>query len=187
MSAREPDPSEQRPGELLPRVYEELRGLARARFSSLGRSPTLQTTALVHEAWMRLDQGRAIGEECRAHFYGAAANAMRNVLVEQARRKARLKRGGHWRRVPITETSPQPSGVAPEELLALDEALERFAEENPRMAEIVRLRYFTGLSIAEVARALGIPESRVEREWRFARSWLQREIDGGCRPDAAPR
>lgn len=164
--------------ELLPLVYERLRREARFQLARLRPEPTLQATALVHEAWLRVTAGRDPGWECRAHFFGAAARAMRNILVEDARRKSRLKRGAGWRRVPGSELAAPEPGLAAEDLVALDEALRRLERLNPLQVEVVVLRFFLGLGTAEIARYLGLSRKRVEREWRFARAWLQNQLDG---------
>lgn len=164
--------------DLLPLVYDELRRLARRRLAHLQPGQTLQATALVHEAWIRV-----IGEadpqwDCRAHFFGAAAKAMRNILVEQHRKKKSLKRGGDRLRVDEEEASPVTIDPPVDDLLALDEALKRLEKKDRIKAEVVMLRFFTGLSMPEVAEVLQLPLTRVEREWRFTRSWLQREMAG---------
>jgi RNA polymerase sigma factor (TIGR02999 family) len=164
--------------ELLPLVFDELRRLARARLAHLAPGQTLQATALVHEAWMRVVGDEDPGWECRAHFFAAAAQAMRNILVESLRRKHSLRHGAG--RVPL-EGSELPAielGAPAPDLLALDEALERLRARDEVKARIVMLRFFTGLSMPEIADVLGLPLTRVEREWRFSRAWLQREVDG---------
>lgn len=155
--------------ELLPLVYEELRRLARAR---LGRQPpgaTLQPTALVHEAYMKLIGTADPGWDNRAHFFGAAAQAMRNILVDQARRKGAVKRGGHVSRVEDFEPVIEPPA---EDILALDEALTELEKQDERKARIVMLHYFGGLTLEETAAALKISVPTVQREWRFTRSLL---------------
>lgn len=162
--------------ELLPLVYDELRELAEARLARTPPGQTLQATALVHEAWLRVVGDADPGWDCRAHFFAAAARAMRNILVDQARRKGRLKHGGGRKRVAegaAEEPSIEPPMV---EMAALDEALRRLEARDPRKARIVELRFFTGLTMAEVAEVMEMSLSRVEAEWRFARSWLQREV-----------
>jgi RNA polymerase sigma factor (TIGR02999 family) len=176
--------------ELLPRVYEELRRLARARMAKTPPGNTLQPTALVHEAYLRLVTGGDPGWKGRQHFFGAAARAMRDILVEQARRKARRKHGGDRQTVEIQlgELAVEPR---PEQLLALDEALTRLEQEDARGAQVVLLRYFGGLTEAETAAALGVSERTVRREWGYARSRLQRALadsdkGGGERDDGGP-
>ena len=163
--------------ELLPLVYDELRRLARSRLDRIGPGQTLQATALVHEAWLRLVGDEDPGWDCRAHFFGAAAKAMRNILVEQSRRKASLKRGGH--RARLDDEALDAIGLAPPiaEMLILDEALERLERRDSLKGRIVELRFFTGLSMREVAEVLRLPLSKVEQEWRFARAWLQRDVE----------
>ena len=163
-------------GELLPLVYEELRKLAAARMAQEKPGQTLQATALVHEAWLRL-----VGTEeqkswnSRGHFFGAAAEAMRRILVDRARQKARVRHGGGLERVDLDHVN-----LATEDndatVLAIHEALEKLAHESPQKAEIVKLRYFTGMENQEIADALGISLSSVERSWAYARSWLHREM-----------
>ncbi len=165
-------------GELLPLVYKELRSLAHARLARLEPGQTLQATALVHEAWIRILGHGDPGWECRAHFFGAAAQAMRNILVEQSRRKASLKHGGDRRRVDELALADVGVTAPVENLLMLDEALRRLEERDPLKTRLVELRFFTGLSMPEVAQVLGLPLTRVEREWRFTRSWLQRQMQG---------
>jgi RNA polymerase sigma factor (TIGR02999 family) len=167
-------------GELLPLVYKELRRLAQARLARLEPGQTLQATALVHEAWIRILGHGDPGWECRAHFFGAAAQAMRNILVEQSRRKASLKRGGDRLRLDddaIESLGALGMGAARPEMLVLDEALERLEKKDPLKGQIVELRFFTGLSMREVAEVMDLSLTRVETEWRFARSWLQNQVD----------
>jgi RNA polymerase sigma factor (TIGR02999 family) len=165
--------------ELLPLVYEELRKLAAHRMANEAAGHTLQPTALVHEAWLRLlkpeEQARF---ENRAHFFGAAAEAMRRILVDRARRKKALKHGGDLKRVDCDEVelaSPMPD----DELLALDEALDRLATVDTRAAEMVKLCFFVGLTQEEAARELGVSLATAERVWGFARAWLLREVRKG--------
>jgi RNA polymerase sigma factor (TIGR02999 family) len=175
------DGDEEAAGRLLEAVYEELRRLASARLARESPGPTLQATALVHEAYLRLFGKEGVSFENRAHFFGAAAEAMRRILVERARRRGSLKRGGDRQRVDLDE-----SGLAvlppPVELLAVDEALCRLESEDPAKAELVKLRYFAGLEIAEAARILGISRATADRHWAFARAWLYREIRKGDEP-----
>lgn len=187
---REPDPHlitrillkvQQEPraaDELLPLVYDELRRLAQSRLSRLGPGQTLQATALVHEAWVRVVGDDDPGWDCRAHFFGAAAKAMRNILVEQSRRKASLKRGGGRLRLGSEELAELGSEDPMESMLILNEALEKLEAKDEEKARIVELRFFTGLTMQEVAEVMNLPLIRVERAWRFTRSWLQREIEG---------
>ena len=161
--------------ELLPLVYQELRRLAAWHLANEQPNQTLQATALVHEAYLRLVNHHDPQWNGRRHFFGAAAEAMRRILVENARRKKRLKRGGNLERVDI-EDLDLPAPMPDDELLALDEALERLGLEDPRAAELVKLCFFVGLTQEEAARELGVSISTVERTWAFARAWLFREI-----------
>ena len=161
---------------LLPQVYEELRRLAAARLASERAGHTLQPTALVHEAYLRLIQGETgLGSdprwENRGHFFAAAARAMQRILVEHARARGRDKRGGGMKRVDLD--SSLAAGSDPDAMvLALDELLEKLGEHDPQKAELVRMRYFAGLTVEEAAEALGISVATAERHWAFARSWL---------------
>lgn len=170
--------------ELLPLVYEHLRGLATRELAKRGPGETLQATALVHEAWLHVVGRDDPGWQCRAHFFGAAARAMREILIQQARRKSSLRGGGAWKR---SEEAPRLSALDPEydeaDLLSLDEALARLEVENELQAQVVMLRFFTGLTMREIAEMLGLTEKRVEREWRFARAWLQRRLGSGAHLD----
>jgi len=156
-------------------VYKELRTLAEARLSKTPPGNTLQPTALVHEAYLRLVGAGDPGWEGRNHFFGAAAQAMRNILVEQARRKARIKHGGGRVRVDFDHVDP-PAEPPPEEVLAVNQAIEKLEAEDPRSAQVVVLRYFGGLTEPEAAAVLGVSESSVVRDWRYARTWLFREL-----------
>jgi len=163
--------------ELLPLVYNELRRLARSRMARLNPGQTLQPTALVHEAYLRVAGEMDPGWDGRGHFFAAAARAMRDILVDQARRRGSLKRGGDRGRV---EASESDLAIEPpsEDVLALDEALKRLEAEDPRKGQIVNLRYFARFSNEETAAALGVSVKTIEREWRFIRAWLQRELSG---------
>lgn len=160
--------------ELLPLVYEHLRSLARARVGSADQ--TMQATALVHEAWVRLGAREAVTWESRGHFYGAAARAMRHILVEQARRRRSIKRGGERRAEEFEPDVAAPDEAVGLDLEALDLALTRFQEVHPRPARLVTLRYFGGLEMAEIAEVLGISLRTAERDWTFARTWLRRAL-----------
>jgi RNA polymerase sigma factor (TIGR02999 family) len=164
--------------ELFARLYEELRRMATARMAREAPGQTLQATALVHEAWLRLGGDNQPSWENRAHFFAAAAEAMRRILVDNARRKQRLKRGGDYERVDI-ESVELPSPMPDDQLLELDEALTRLAAVDSRAADVVKLRYFVGMTEPEVAHELGLSLATVERSWAFARAWLFREIRGG--------
>jgi RNA polymerase sigma factor (TIGR02999 family) len=161
---------------LLPLVYDELRGLAKARLAHERPDHSLQATALVHEAYLRMLAGRGPSWNDRRHFYHAAAQAMRRILIEHARKRGRLKRGGG--RVQVTMDDIQVGhGLPLEDMLALDEALARLDERDPRMAEVVHLRFFAGLSVEETAAALEVSERTVKREWAVARAWLYEALD----------
>src|SRR5262245_17052194 len=161
--------------DLLPEVYAELRRLAQALTVKLQPGQTLQPTALVHEAYLKLVRNQDPGWEGRRHFFGAAAQAMREILVEQARRKGSRKRGGDARRVELVEGLAVIEPPA-DNLLAVDEAIGKLQADKPHLAEIAMLRYFAGLSVPEAAAVLGISPSTLAREWRFARAWLAREL-----------
>src|SRR5512139_2814508 len=162
--------------QLLPLVYEELRKLAAAKMAQEKPGQTLQATALVHEAWLRLagsEEQKAWNS--RGHFFGAAAEAMRRILVDRARQKARVRHGGDMERVDlehVTIATEDSDGT----VLAIHEALEKLAVESPQKAEIVKLRYFTGMEHAEIAQVLGVSEPTVRRHWAYARSWLYAEL-----------
>jgi len=165
--------------QLLPLLYQELRRLARSLLSKKPPGQTLQPTALVHEAYLRLTEDVDSSWDSRGHFFAAAAQAMREILVDEARRKDALKRGGDRKRTPLDEASISIEAPS-EDLLALDEALKRLELDDPRKGRIVSLRYFAGLTIEETAQSMGISTATVEREWRYVRVWLQREISGGA-------
>ena len=162
--------------DLLPLVYGELRRLAAGKMANEAAGHTLQATALVHEAWLRLHKPQNQIWNNRAHFFGAAAEAMRRILVENARRKHRLKRGGHLERVDL-DAVEIPSPLPDEELLALDEALDRLAEIDQRAAQVVKLCFFVGLTQEAAAKELHLSIATVERSWAFARAWLFREVE----------
>src|SRR5262245_17781165 len=160
--------------ELLPLVYQELRQLAAARMAAEAPGQTLRPTALVHDAYLRL-----VGDQQfdgRGHFFAAAAEAMRRVLVDRARDKARQKRGGGLRQIDLTDI-PDRTDNDPHLLLSLDEALERLAAEDPAAAGVAKLHLFTGLSIDEAATALGVSRATAYRNWTYARAWLQDALD----------
>jgi RNA polymerase sigma factor (TIGR02999 family) len=165
-------------GRLLPLVYDELRKLAASRMAEEAPGNTLGPTALVHEAYLRLVGPADVARwDNRGHFFAAAAEAMRRILVEAARRKQRAKHGGGRGRVALG--AAQPAAPDPRhDLIALDAALTRLAAEDPQAAKLVELRHFTGLSVAEAARALGISPRSADRVWAFARAWLHRELTG---------
>jgi RNA polymerase sigma factor (TIGR02999 family) len=170
--------------QLLPLVYEELRQLAAEKLAQERPGQTLQPTALVHEAYLRLvDVDNAPQWNSRGHFFAAAAEAMRRILVEGARRKKRRKRGGDWRRWDIQVNEPAVEGPGAD-ILAVDEALTEMAREHPDKVELVKLRYFAGMTLAEAAAALGISTATADRRWRYARAWLARHLrqepSAGC-------
>ena len=164
--------------ELLPLVYDELRALARARMAALPPGNTLQATALVHEAYVRLVKDTHLDWNGRAHFFGAAARAMRQILVDRMRAKGSVKRGGDRRRVDADDVDI-PIAPLNLDVLALNQALERLEEEDPRKAQIVLLRYFAGLDREETANCLGISIRTVDREWRYIAARLHQELSGG--------
>jgi len=161
--------------ELLPVVYSELRRLAGQRLSREAAGQTLQATALVHDAWLRLVGGDDPGWENRAHFFGAAAEAMRRILVEKARRRKRLKHGGEWERIDL-DAIELPEQVSSDDILALNDALDELEKLKPEDAQVVKLRFFSGLSNEEVAAALGRSLWSVKNSWAFSRVWLYRQI-----------
>lgn len=162
--------------QLLPLVYEELRRLAAARMAHEPPGQTLQPTALVHEAWMRLAGSGNPRWNSRAHFFGAAAEAMRRILIDQARRKLARRHGGGQVRVDLTGIDPA-GPVQDEELVLVDEAVGRLAAHDPRKAELVKLRYFAGLTTPEAAGILGISVPTADRWWSYCRAWLFQEIE----------
>src|SRR5580658_9425268 len=166
--------------ELLPLVYGELRKLAAAKMANESPNQTLQPTALVHEAWLRLTGNENVKWDGRAHFFGAAAEAMRRILIDNARRKRALRHGGGQQRLDIADVEIATSGKE-DELLAMDEALEKFALEDKQKAELVKLRYFAGLSVEEAAQILGVSIPTAKRWWAYARAWLFEEMKGGCK------
>ena len=161
--------------ELLPLVYDELRSLARAKMAREKPGQTLQPTALVHEAYIRLVQGADPGWEGRRHFFGAAAEAMRRILIERARRQAAGKHGGEAERVTLTDVAGEQP-VEPETLIAIDEALTRLEKIDAEMADVVKLRYFAGMSVEETAESLRLSTRTVSRHWMGARAWLMKEL-----------
>lgn len=162
--------------ELLPLVYDQLRALARERLRHERAGHTLTATALVHEAHLRLAEGRRVPWASEAHFYVAAAEAMRQILLDHARSRNRVKRGGGRRRVPLNvlDLAAEPDA---DEILALDEQLRRLEEHRPDAAAVVRLRFFAGLTIDQAAGVLGQSPRQVDRLWSYARAWLYRELE----------
>lgn len=173
--------------ELLPLVYEELRLLAAQKMSQEPPGQTLQATALVHEAYLRLVEAKDQSWNSRGHFFKAAAEAMRRILVDNARRKKSLRAGGEHQQIDIDQAGlwalTLSDESSSEDLLALDEALERLSEMDPRNAELVKLRYFAGLSLDQVAKIEGVSRRTATRWWTYARAWLHREINGGIDSD----
>ena len=177
--------------QLLPLVYEELRQLAAHKLAQEKPGQTLQATALVHEAYLRLvtasrsrgDQGKEeeVSWDSRRHFFAAAAEAMRRILIDSARRKRRLKHGGNLKRVDL-DAAARVGRAQEVDLLALDEALTKLGAAEPVKAELVKLRFFAGMTIPEAARVLGISRATAERYWTYARVWLYCEMDGPDRP-----
>jgi RNA polymerase sigma factor (TIGR02999 family) len=174
IEAGDPSGAEQ----LLPLVYDELRRLAAQRLAHEKPDQTLQATALVHEAYLRLvDQHDAQQWNNRGHFFGAAAEAMRRILVENARRKGSLKRGADHQRIELSAVEGNLSGPH-DDILALDEALEKLESQDPRKAKLVKLRFFAGLTNEQAAQALGISTSTADNDWAYARCWLRLELSG---------
>lgn len=167
--------------ELLPLVYRSLREMAQRQMGGQRSGHTLQATALVHEAYLRLVGSQNIGWESRAHFYAAAAESMRCILIDHARRSGAKKRGGGRRR-DIASVADLAREETVAEALEIDEAIEALRREDPRAASIVHLRFYTGLSVDESASALNIAPSTVDREWRYARAWLLRYLRKGEEP-----
>lgn len=164
--------------ELLPLVYHELRRLASVRLADEKPGQTLQATALVHEAYLRLvDVSQLQNWNSRGHFFGAAAEAMRRILIEQARRKNSQKRGGGQHRVELSDADIVDSDN-PLDLIALDEALSRLEREDPRAAQVVKLRFFGGLTIKQAAEAIGVSAATADNDWAYARSWLRMQLAG---------
>jgi RNA polymerase sigma factor (TIGR02999 family) len=161
--------------DLLPALYDELRRLAASQMSRGAPGSTLQPTALVHEAWMRLggDQRRF---ENKSHFFSAAAEAMRHILIDRARQRRALKHGGDQQRVDIQEIEIPVNQDDDDQVIAVSEAVDKLAREHPEIAELVKLRCFVGMEVNEAAQALGIPRTTAYRRWMFARTWLYKEL-----------
>lgn len=168
--------------ELLPLVYEELRKLAAARMAAEAPGQTLQPTALVHEAYVRLVGDAADHWDGRGHFFAAAAEAMRRILVEQARRKGRGRHGGGLRRVDLLDAEFAAVPSSDDEILLLDEALTRLASVRPQAAELVKLRFFSGIAVEEAAAVIGMSPRTARRLWVFARAWLRRDMERATSP-----
>lgn len=161
--------------DLLPVIYEDLRGIASQKLSRESNDHTLQPTALVHEAYMRLVSSKSDNWENRAHFFGAAAEAMRRILIDHARKKRRLKRGGKGKKFELDEQA-LVQNTDSDDLLALDEALSELELLDKEKAELVKLRFFGGMSMPEAAKVLGIPPRTADRYWAYARAWLHRHV-----------
>ena len=179
LSGTDTDP--RRADELMPLVYDELRRLADHYLRGERRGHTLQATALVHEAYLKLVDQTRVNWQGRTHFFAVGARVMRHLLIDHARGRGRAKRGGDWHRVTLSEgVAPGSAGdLSPDELLALEECLDRLAELDPRQARVVELRFFGGLTVAEVAGLLGVSRRTVEGDWTHARAWLARELSRG--------
>ena len=167
--------------ELFPLVYDELRRLAAQRLSREKPGQTLQATALVHEAYLRLVGAEGQNWEGRGHFFSAAAEAMRRILIDNTRRKRRLKRGGEHQRVELNEAELVVEAES-EDLIALDEALNKLAQTEDAVAEVVKLRYFGGLTLEQAAEILGVSRRTADRYWSYGRAWLLKEMTKGDRP-----
>jgi RNA polymerase sigma factor (TIGR02999 family) len=181
-----PAEGQQKSEQLLADVYEQLRAIARHRLSRESPGHTLQATALVNEAYLRLCQNSSIFSADRGRFVMAAAEAMRRVLIDHARTRKRIKRGGGMKRAAedISDVAAEISDVAdlasdqdPEQIMALDAAIRRFEQEDPQAAQVVKLRFYAGLSVEETAEALGISTRTVKRDWQYARAWLFRALN----------
>jgi len=180
LDPEKPNPLENRDRQsdkLLEAVYDQLRAVAQERLKGENVGQTLQATALVHEAFLRIGRDRVVAFENRAHFYAAAAEAMRRILIDHARAKGALKRGKDAARSPLSVVDLALDSD-PDEILALDEALIRLEKAEPQVATVVRLRFFAGLSGDETAEALGVSPRQVDRLWAYARAWLLREMTG---------
>ncbi len=164
------------PARLMPLVYEELRRLARDYLRRERAGHTLQPTALIHEAYLRMVDQTCVSWQNRAHFFGSAARAMRRILVDHARAQQAAKRGGGAAKVSLDEAATVPAPASDTDLVALDGALQSFARSYPRQSEVVELRFFGGLEAREIAEVLSVSEKTILRDWNFAKLWLQREL-----------
>jgi RNA polymerase sigma factor (TIGR02999 family) len=169
--------------ELLPLVYEELRKLAAQKMAREAPGQTLQATALVHEAWLKLGGDDQPAWDNRGHFFAAAAEAMRRIVIDNARRKRRVRHGGELEQVDLAAIQVPAPAPDEGELLAVHEALDELAALDPRKAELVKLRFFVGLTFAEAAEVLGVSEVTAKRDWAFARAWMYRRTGGGGSSD----
>lgn len=161
---------------LLPSVYEELRRIANVNMARMPFNGTLQPTALVHEAWLRLGGSEKSSWQSRAHFLAAAAEAMRHILIDRARQRSAMRHGGEQQRVDIEHIDIPIDTEDDERLLAISKAVDKLTAEHPQIAELVKLRCFVGLETAEAAKVLGIPRATAFRRWQFARTWLYKEL-----------
>jgi len=179
--------------QLLPLVYEQLRKAAQLRLSGERAGHTLQATALVHEAYLKLVGVRELPWQGRAHFYAAAAEAMRQVLLDHAKARKRVKRGGGLQRIDLDDIATlggpvvEDQGPDREDYVALDDAIRRLASRDARMAEVVRFRFYAGLEISQVALVLGVSERTVKNDWSFARAWLEREMSSASGAEKSDR
>jgi RNA polymerase sigma factor (TIGR02999 family) len=163
--------------EVIPLVYAQLRRSAQKQLAGERSDHSLQATELVHEAYLRLQRSAPVAWESRAHFYVAAAEAMRRILIEHARKRSRRKHGGGLQRIPLNAAELVDS-ADPEEIVSVDQAIRRIEKRDPRLARIVRLRFFVGLGTEEIAELLRVSDRTVRRDWNFARAWLYRELGG---------
>ncbi len=164
--------------QLLPLLYDELRLLAVQKLAREAPGQTLQATALVHEVFLRLVGGNSGSWSSRGQFFAAAAEAMRRILIDNARRKKSLKRGGNWQRVGLDDVlAVSDRGLPPEDLLSLDEALQRLEEVDPKVAELVKLRFFAGLTGKQAGEAIGVSHNTADAYWAYARAWLRTAIN----------
>lgn len=165
---------------LVPLIYEDLRRLARQRARALAPGASLQATALVNEAYLRMLRANPVDFRDRAHFFAISATVMRQIIIDEARARSRDKRGGDWHRVALDDAEAA-AGADGEKLLAIDEALQRLAAVDERKARVVELRFFAGMTNAEIAEVLGVSVDTVKRDWTFAKLWLARELQSGTR------
>ena len=181
MSAESPPPTAAGApddGQLLAQVYDQLRTIARARLARERVGHSLQATELVHEAFLKLQRHPSLMQADRARFFHAAAEAMRQILIDHARSKGRVKRGGGMKRtvIDVADVAELAEEQDPDQILALDEAIRRLEGEEPQAAQVLKLRFFTGLSVAETAELMGLSERTVKREWQYARAWMFRAL-----------
>ncbi len=162
---------------LMPEVYDRMRGLARSMLDRESPNHTLQPTALVNEVYMKMVDQKRVDWRGKSHFFAIGAKVMRRILVDHARTKKRHKRGGQWQRIPLADEM-RVSNRNDEDVLAIEEALEKLSQVDPRQAEIVELRFFGGLTVQEVAEVLSVSKRTIEAEWTMARAWLRRELSG---------